>query len=85
MQGIRVPVHRLEVFLIARVDAHVQLGERRELAQRVGELRVRHEERRDLARVQELHKLGNVRVHDRLPDERQRAVADLHRHIYTIQ
>eukprot|EP00754_Rhynchopus_humris_P018169 Rhum_TRINITY_DN14594_c22_g1::Rhum_TRINITY_DN14594_c22_g1_i1::g.101554::m.101554 len=60
------------------VDGDVQLRHRLQLLDLLGELRVRDHERRDLTVVQAVHELVDLRVDDRLANQRQRAVRRLH-------
>mmetsp|Transcript_26654 Transcript_26654/g.79508 ORF Transcript_26654/g.79508 Transcript_26654/m.79508 type:complete len:338 (-) Transcript_26654:402-1415(-) len=51
---------------------------------RVGELRVRHQEGADPSAVELVDELVDLRVHDRLADEGERAVAGVHRLLESV-
>mmetsp|Transcript_29088 Transcript_29088/g.93809 ORF Transcript_29088/g.93809 Transcript_29088/m.93809 type:complete len:234 (-) Transcript_29088:706-1407(-) len=63
-----------EARLVGGVDRDVELGHRYKRSNGVGELAVRHEERRDPAPVELAEQLVDLRIHDRFADETQRAV-----------
>mmetsp|Transcript_12362 Transcript_12362/g.22377 ORF Transcript_12362/g.22377 Transcript_12362/m.22377 type:complete len:402 (-) Transcript_12362:23-1228(-) len=67
-------VNCFQAFRRRRIHADIQLGNRNQILNRLRMLSIRHQIRRNLPLMQLTQQLINMRIHDRLPHQTQRAV-----------